>query len=181
MAAGVVAGAAGGEDEMKPEKRKSNPTKVNLLLDAAIFVAFLLALDPRLTGIATHEWLSLAAGAAVVVHLLWHWEWIAGVTRRFFGRTSAAARLNYVVDALFFIDLAVIMFSGIMVSQAILPALGLTAPAGSFWRILHSLSADWAVILVAVHTALHWKWIVNAVKRYVLRPIGVARRPEAVQ
>ena len=63
-----------------------------------------------------------------------------------------------------------------MVSQAILPWLGLTAPAGSFWRIIHSLSADWAVILVAVHTALHWKWLVNTIKRYVVRPVGALRR-----
>jgi hypothetical protein len=36
----------------------------------------------------------------------------------------------------------------------------------------HSLSADLAVLLVAVHAALHWKWIVNAVRRYVLRPVA---------
>lgn len=166
---------------MTSVKRKSNPTKINLWLDVVIFVAFLLALDPRLTGIAIHEWLSLAAAVAVLTHLILHWEWIIAVTRRFFGRTSGAARLNYVVDALFFVDLTVIMVSGLMVSQAILPWLGLTAPAGSFWRILHSLSADWAVILVAVHTALHWKWLVNAVKRYVVRPAGGLRRPMEIQ
>ena len=157
-------------------KRKSNPTKINLWLDVAIFATFLLALDPRLTGIAILEWLSLAPAVAVLTHLLWHWDWIIAVSRRFLGRTSGAARLNYVVDALFFIDLTVVMLSGLMVSQAILPWLGLTAPAGSFWRILHSLSADWAVILVAVHTALHWKWLVNAFKRYVVRPVGALRR-----
>ena len=158
-------------------KRKTNPTKVNLLLDAVIFVAFLLALDPRLTGIALHEWLGLAGAAAVVVHLLLHWEWIAGVTRRFLGRTSGAARLNYVVDALFFLDLIVISLSGLMVSQALLPLLGLAAPGGSFWLVAHSLSADVAVVLVAVHAALHWKWIVNAVRRTVWRPVvAVARQ-----
>jgi hypothetical protein len=176
-----LAAAAGEEVEMTNEKRKNNSTKANLLLDVAIFVAFLLALDPRLTGITIHEWLSLAAAAAVAVHLLWHWEWIVGVTRRFLGRTSGAARLNYIVDTLFFVDVAVILFSGLMISQAILPALGLAAPGGSFWLILHSLSADWAIILMAVHTALHWKWIANAVKRYVLRPIGGLTRPEVIQ
>jgi hypothetical protein len=149
---------------------------VNLLLDAAILVAFLLALDPRLTGVAIHEWLSLATTAAVVVHLLLHWDWIVGITRRFLGRISGAARLNYVVDALFLIDVAVIALSGILVSQAILPTVGITPPGGSFWTLLHSISAGWAVVLVAVHAALHWKWIVNSVKRYVLRPIGTTRR-----
>ena len=164
---------------MNNTKRKTNPTKVNLFFDAAIFVAFLLALDPRLTGIAIHEWLGLAGAAAVVVHLLLHWEWIVGVTRRFLGRTSGAARLNYVVDVLFFIDLVVISLSGLMVSQALLPLLGLAAPGGTFWLVAHSLSADLAVVLVAVHAALHWKWIVNAVRRYVLRPAAaVGKRVE---
>ena len=164
---------------MNNTKRKTNPTKVNLFLDAAIFVAFLLALDPRLTGIAIHEWLGLAGAAAVVVHLLLHWEWIVGVTRRFLGRTSGAARLNYVVDVLFFIDLVVISLSGLMVSQALLPLLGLAAPGGAFWLVAHALSADLAVVLVAVHAALHWKWIVNAVQRYVLRPAAaVGKRVE---
>lgn len=158
---------------------KSNPTRRNLFLDAAIFVAFLLALDPRLTGIPVHEWLSLAAGAAVVVHLLWHWEWIIQISKRFFGRTTAAARLNYLVDALFFVALALIMASGVMISESLLPLLGLTAPASAFWRILHSAAADWAVALIAIHTALHWKWIVNAARRYVLRPVGVAGRAVA--
>ena len=166
---------------MNNTKRKTNPTKVNLFLDAAIFVAFLLALDPRLTGIAIHEWLGLAGAAAVVVHLLLHWEWIVGVTRRFLGRTSGAARLNYVVDVLFFIDLVVISLSGLMVSQALLPLLGLAAPGGAFWLVAHALSADLAVVLVAVHAALHWKWILNAVRRYVLRPAAaVGKRVEVI-
>ena len=166
---------------MNAPKRKTNPTKVNLFLDVALFAVFLLALDPRLTGIAIHEWLGVAGAAAVVVHLLLHWEWIAGVTRRFLGRTSGTARLNYVVDALFFIDLVVISLSGVMVSQALLPLVGLAAPGGTFWLVTHSLSADLVVLLVAVHAALHWKWIVNAVRRYVLRPVAVAgKRPEAI-
>ena len=166
----------GPEVEMSNTKRKTNPTKVNLFLDAAIFVAFLLALDPRLTGIRVHEWLSLAATAAVVAHLLLHWNWIVQVTGRFFGWTSGAARLNYAVDALFFVVLAVITVSGLMISHELLPALGLEPPGGTFWLILHSWSADLALVLVAVHAALHWKWIVNAVQRYVLRPIGCGRQ-----
>ncbi len=103
------------------------------------------------------------------------------MTRRFLGRTSGAARLNYVVDVLFFIDLVVISLSGLMVSQALLPLLGLAAPGGTFWLVAHALSADLAVVLVAVHAALHWKWIVNAVRRYVLRPAAaVGKRVEVI-
>ena len=33
--------------------------KTNLLLDIGVFAAFLIALEPGLTGIAIHEWLSI--------------------------------------------------------------------------------------------------------------------------
>lgn len=69
---------------MEIKKKKLNPIKTNLWVDVVIFLAFLLALDPRTTGIAIHEWLSLAAAGAAIVHLLLHWQWIVEVTRRFF-------------------------------------------------------------------------------------------------
>ena len=43
---------------------KTNRTK--LLLDISTFVAFLVAMDPRTSGIAIHEWLAIALGATVV-------------------------------------------------------------------------------------------------------------------
>ena len=34
-----------------------------LLVDALAFIGFFIAMDPRSTGIAIHEWLTLAASA----------------------------------------------------------------------------------------------------------------------
>lgn len=152
-------------------RRKLSKTKTDLLVDVAIFIAFLAALDPRLTGIAVHEWLSIAATAAVVVHLLLHWKWIVGVTGRLFGRLPGASRLNYAVNALFFVVLVVVVMSGLIISESALPLFGVqTVHHNIFWRQLHVLSSEALVFVLGLHVALHWRWIARTVDRYALRP-----------
>ena len=58
--------------------------KTNLYVDIAILVGFLVAYEPALTGVAVHEWLSLAFASAVILHLLLHWDWVVQVTLKFF-------------------------------------------------------------------------------------------------
>ena len=67
-------------------KTPASRTKFNLMVDILIFGAFLAAGAPRFTGMAIHEWLGIAFGAAIVTHLLLHWQWLVQVTKRFFGR-----------------------------------------------------------------------------------------------
>lgn len=155
---------------MQTARKRTSRTRLNFLIDIIIFIAFLVAMDPRLTGIAIHEWLSIAFGAAIIVHLLLHWQWLAATTKRIFSKIAAQARLNYILNTLFFIDMTLIIFTGIMISEAALPLLGIRFQPNFFWRWLHSFSADLAVYILGLHVALHWKWVVNAFKRYVLRP-----------
>jgi len=166
-----------------PSRRKTSPVKVNYLVDLAIFIAFLLALDPHSTGMAIHEWLGLAFGAAIVTHLLLHWKWLVASTRRLFGKLPWSTRVNYVLNTLLFVAMTVIMLSGIMMSEVALPALGIQLPGGGAWHQLHALASDAALFLLGLHVALHWKWIVNATKRYVISPLVAPikrlRRPAA--
>jgi len=39
---------------------------------AQFFLAFLVAMAPRFSGMAIHEWLGIAFGAAITTHLLLH-------------------------------------------------------------------------------------------------------------
>lgn len=157
---------------MQDRSRKTSRTKSNFWIDIIIFVAFLIAMDPRLTGIAIHEWLSIAFGATIILHLLLHWQWLAATTKRFFSKIVGQARLNYILNALFFIDMTLIIFTGIMISEEVLPLLGIWVQPGFFWRWLHSFSAELGVYILGLHVALHWKWIWNAFKRYVVRPLS---------
>jgi len=63
------------------------------------------------------------------------------------------------------------MISGILISEVALPSMGITLPMGIAWRRLHDMSANIGLILLGVHTALHWSWIVTTFNKYLIQPI----------
>lgn len=150
--------------------------KTNLYVDLGIFAAFLVVFEPALTGVTIHEWFSLAFAAAIVVHLLLHWNWIVSVTVKFFRKLWHTSRLNYVLNVLLLAAFVAIMLSGIMISRSVAPVLGLQLGEAREWRFIHSSAANFSLLLLGLHVALHWKWIVSALKRYVF---SFFRRPAA--
>ena len=158
----------------------SNKTKTNLLIDFVIFAAFLVASQPALTGLAIHEWLSVSFTAVIITHLLLHWNWIVNVTKTFFKKLFHESRFNYVLNALLFVAMTTVFMSGLMISKNVMSTLGITLNVSRSWREIHSLSADLSMLLVGLHFAMHWKWIVNTVKRYVVDPVAsLGRKPVA--
>ncbi len=152
--------------------------KTNFWIDLGIFAAFLAIMAPGFTGIAIHEWLSLAFAAAVIVHILLHWDWIVCVGRKFVKNLLHVSKLKFVVDALLFVAVIVVMLSGLLISRAVLPFLGLEAAHNRAWESLHSLSADASLFLMALHFALNWGWVTCMFKKHIALPIaGLFRRP----
>ena len=151
---------------------KPASTKTNLILDLIIFTAFLVVSNPRLTGNSIHEWLGISFTAGIVTHLLFHWQWLVKVTSEFFKKLLHESRLNYVVDALFFIAMTGAIFSGILISRDVLQVFGLQLNAGPSWRMVHSLTANLSLVMIGIHVALHWKWITSNVNRYVAAPVA---------
>lgn len=154
------------------QTKSKSQTKIKLVIDIIIFFIFLIAMDPRSSGIAVHEWLATSALAALVVHLLLSWDWIMNITRRFVGRIGTLSRINYILNWLLFIDGTIIMLSGFMISQSLMPFLGIELPRNFAWRSLHDMTANFFLLLLGIHTALHWSWIVDTFKRYVFQPVG---------
>ena len=148
-----------------------NRTKIKLIIDLCIFIAFLIAMEPRASGITIHEWLATSLIAVLVVHLLLSWDWITSLTRRFMGRLNSQSRINYLLNWLLFIDGSIIMLSGFMISESLIPYLGLQFPRNLAWRGLHEFSTNLFLLLLGLHTALHWSWVVETFKRYVFQPI----------
>jgi hypothetical protein len=147
-------------------------TKTNLLLDLGIFTAFLAVTNPHLTGNTVHEWLSLAFAVAILAHLLLHWRWLVKITGEFFKKFIHRSRLNYIVDALFFIALTGAIFSGLLISKEILSTLGIQlSEVSRGWKSIHSLTSNASMLLLGIHFALHWKWVVTHIRRYILAPI----------
>ncbi|MBK8988346.1 MAG: DUF4405 domain-containing protein [Chloroflexi bacterium] len=142
-------------------------TKQNLWVNLAIVSGFLVALQPHLTGMAIHEWLSLALAGAFLTHILLHWRWVYQTTRRFFSKLARQSRINFILNLVLLTAFTLIIFSGLMISEEVLPFLGLQGTHGGGWKWLHTTSADAVVWLVGLHIALHWKWIVSASKKYL--------------
>ncbi len=160
------------------QAKRSNRTMVNMAVDLSIFVAFLVATAPRLSGLAIHEWLGLALGAALLTHLLLHWSWLVGVTRRFFGKVAWSARLNYVLNTLLFIAFTIIIVTGVLISEVAMPLLGISFANDRLWENLHRVASDATVLLVGLHVAVHWRWIVNVVRRIFTRRPGLRAAPQ---
>ena len=152
-------------------KNTSSQIKSKLWVDILIFVAFLVTMDPHSSGLAIHEWLSLSMLAAMTVHLLLNWDWIVQITSRFLGKLGGLNRINYILNWLLFVDGTLIMISGIMISESALPLLGIHLPQGFGWRRLHDMSANLFLLMLGIHTALHWNWISNTFNRYLIQPV----------
>ena len=161
---------------MQAKRNRLSPTKANLIVDGTIFAGFLVATAPHFTGLPIHEWLGIAFGAAIVTHLLRHWSWLVATTRRILTTAPRQARINYVLNTLLFIDVTLLIFTGLMISKIALPQLGITLSPGILWRSVHTLTADAAVFIVGLHVALHWGWIAKSVGRYVVTPIAEGLR-----
>ena len=148
-----------------------NKTKTNLLVDILLIVVFLIVYEEKATGTTIHEWLGIAIGFIFIIHIILHWNWLVASTKHLFNRMKTESRLNYILDILIYIGFTTIMFSGIMISESFLPTFGIKVAPSHYWKEIHFVSVDVTLFLTAFHFALHWKWIVNNCKRYIINPL----------
>lgn len=141
--------------------------KINLALDIVLTAAFLVASNPPLTGQLVHEWFGLAFGAALVAHVVLHWEWMAAAATRLVRGRGRGVVLNSTVDAVLLIALTAAVLSGVMCSRHVLAFLGFSAAAPRGWREVHSFCANTSVAALGVHVGLHWNWIALNVPRAI--------------
>ena len=130
------------------------PKKRKAALDAVAAALFAVAVLPQLTGVAAHEWLGIAALAALLAHLAASFDVLAGLCRAV-ARRSLLASARVALDAALFLALAVCAVSGVLVSATVLPAFGLFAPGYFVWDPLHAASAKVLLALVLVHAVSH--------------------------
>jgi hypothetical protein len=74
------------------------------------------------------------------------------------------------VYSLGFTGLAVHEWLGLGIGLAILYQLGISVRPGPFWTNVHDTTSKLTLILVPVHVAMRWRWIVSVGRRLLSRP-----------
>ena len=162
-----------------PTIKKANRNKLNLFFDFGLVTAFAIEMEEHVTGLRNHELLGLAFTVALIVHLILHWSWVDSVTKTFFRKLPHGSRLNYILNWLLFIDMLIAVITGFGISRTLGLDFGIPRSALRDWQTLHVTSSRLTLILVALHVAVHWKWIIAHAKKYLFSFRLPRRQPRA--
>ena len=157
-----------------PRDPKTARARYLLALDVGmlVFVCVLEALS--LTGLWLHEWLGFLLCVLVLLHLILQWPWFVTEFPRLFTRGAPRARVNLVLNCLLFMVMVAVLVSGVLISNQIAPLTGNALGRPRVWSELHSWLNFTLVVLVGVHLALNWNWILGVMRR---RIVPLARMP----
>lgn len=147
-----------------PKRMSTN--QIKLYSDIVLFIAFVIVNIPQATGIPIHEWISVIFIVPLVIHILLDWKWVVSVTKRMFGKLPGEVRFNHIFDLIIFSMMTLALMTGFVISEAALPAVGIHVTIDPFWSAMHDLTANLTMLLIGVHLAMHWDWVVSSIKRY---------------
>ncbi|WP_292387895.1 DUF4405 domain-containing protein [Methanosarcina sp. UBA5] len=143
--------------------------KLNYLMDLAFFVQFALVgysglimyfnhhgAGPILRLI--HDKVGILMLLFFVVHVALHWRWIVITTKNFIRKERQIkemrkVKLNYLVDSAFFVQFALVGYSGLIMYFN-------HHGAGPILRLIHDKVGILMLLFFVAHLALHWRWIV---------------------
>lgn len=152
-------------------RKKVNRTKWNVWLDIALTLIFIFEMEEGFTGLLMHEALGLFFGTVLVLHIILHWDWVVSITRTFLRKLLHESRFNYVLNLAVFVDLVVVTVSGVLISRT----LGLNFSVSRDWQKIHIVAAELSLMLIGVHVAMHWKWIITNANTYIFARLKLNR------
>ena len=71
-----------------------------------------------------------------------------------------------------FVGMVIVIYSGFLISESMLPDLGIDTVATGFWSTVHDAGGNLLILLVGIHIAMHWPWIKRNLGR--IRPRGAS-------
>jgi cytochrome b561 len=144
-------------------------------------VAFLLGLDTAMlllvvvlecinfTGLEWHQWLGFAFCPVVLWHVVLQWPWFITQFQRMLAPGAWRVRVNASLNLLLLALMAAVLFSGVFVSSQATAWVGESFGRVGIWHEVHGWLNVALVVLVGLHLALNWDWMIAALRR---------RRPE---
>lgn len=143
-------------------------------IDIALFVGYVLLSAPQTTGIPFHEYATVVFIPIFIAHIVLDWSWITRVFRRSDRQRRGEVRFNRAFDIVLFVAMVVVIYSGFLISEAMLPDLGIHPAESDFWSSVHDAGGNLLIIGVGIHLAMHWPWVRRNIGRVRPRVGGTA-------
>ncbi len=150
-----------------PPPRGEKPPRARylLILDVLMLALACVLQSLSLTGLAWHEWLGFVLCFLVLLHVILEWPWFVSSFRRLFAGGTNRARVNLVLNLLLFILMVAVLVSGVLISNQIAPLIGLELGRPRVWDELHSWLNFTLMVVIGIHLAVNWDWILGAIRR----------------
>jgi len=127
------------------------------------------------TGLEWHQWLGFAFCPVVLLHVVLQWPWFSTQFQRVLTPGAWRVRVNAGLNLLLLVLMAAVLFSGGFVSAQGVKALGESFGSVRIWSEVHGWLNFALVVLVGLHLALNWDWVIGA----CARPLFAHRHPAA--
>lgn len=136
-----------------------NKKWLSLSLDSAMLAAAILLGAGLVLPVGVHEWLGVVFVAALLLHLLLQWPWIASATGQLRAPRTPRVRINYTLNALLFIVMTFALASGFVISRTVLPALAMHPSSNFVWTKVHKLFSTLVIVIIGMHLGMNWHWV----------------------
>lgn len=113
---------------------------------------------PQITDYDLHEWLGLAVGATLIVHLIQHWQWMVSISKNLY-KSQAHLLICYFLHGLLASGKSGIILTGLVISSI----LSLSLVNYEAWYVVHFSISYISLVLLLLKIALHWKQINNVI------------------
>lgn len=145
----------------------SGKTPTKIILDVVMMGLFATLIYAYDTGLVFHEIAGLSIVAFFASHILLNWSWVKKVTKNLFSKKlRISAKLKYALNGTMFLILAIIIITGILISQVIFPSLGSSLGNKLLLLVLvHKWTSYLGVGLFGLHIILHGRYLVASVRK----------------
>jgi hypothetical protein len=140
-------------------------SKFKFCLNILLFDLLILLLSPKLTGLPLHEIIGFLLFLPIITHIIIEWRWFVNYFNQFFSYSTKRDKFNLLLNSVLFIAIIFQIFSGLLISQAVLPYFKLKIIDDTIWHLWHAQIATVTMFFVGFHLALNFNKIVYYFKK----------------
>lgn len=148
-----------------------------LCLDIAMLLLVCVLECLALTGLNVHVWLGFALCPLVLVHVVMQWQWFITQFQRIRTTRAYRVRINTLLNLGLLIMMSAVLLSGILSSGPAASVVGERFGRARIWSEIHGWLNFIVVVLVGLHLALNWDWMLAALRRRRPERPGLADAP----